>query len=154
MNHQIINLTTLCYIINEKSEVLLIMKKRGFGRGKWNGPGGKVKVGESIIESVIREVKEEIGVEIINPVKLGCIEFIWPTTENNQRCYIHLAKKFNGQPLESEECLPKWFKINEIPYDEMWDDDKYWYLDALSGKPIKKRFFFDKDNKVDHYEDI
>lgn len=41
MSYQISKLTTLCYIINDKDEVLLIMKKRGFGKGKWNGPGEK-----------------------------------------------------------------------------------------------------------------
>ncbi|OGY45932.1 MAG: hypothetical protein A3J62_04010 [Candidatus Buchananbacteria bacterium RIFCSPHIGHO2_02_FULL_38_8] len=154
MDYPIKNNTTLCYIINSNSEVLLIMKKRGFGAGKWNGPGGKVKNGEDIKESVIREVKEEIGVQIINPQHLGYIEFIWSLSQNNQRCYIYLAREFSGEPKESDECLPQWFKLDQIPYDQMWDDDKYWYPEALAGRPIKKRFFFDKNNKVISHKNI
>jgi len=154
MDYEIKTLMNLCYLVNN-DQVLLIMKKRGFGQGKWNGPGGKVKKGESPLDSVIREVKEEIGVEVVNPTELGFIEFIWPyKPENNNRCYIYLTKEFNGQPTESEECRPQWFKIKDIPYNDMWDDDKYWYPDALAGKVVKKRFFFDKNNKILKHEDI
>jgi len=149
-------ITTLCYIINDDSEVLLTMKKRGFGVGKWNGPGGKVEKAESPRESAIREVKEEIGLTMIEPQELGFIEFIWPKEQEdkNQLCYIYLAKKFTGDLEESDECLPKWFNLDQIPYDEMWDDDKYWYPEALAGKKIKKRFFFDENNKVLNFEDL
>lgn len=39
-------LATLCYLLKD-DQVLLAMKKRGFGEGKWNGPGGKVEKGET-----------------------------------------------------------------------------------------------------------
>ncbi len=156
MEYPINKITTLCYLINDKSEVLLIMKKRGFGVGKWNGPGGKVEIGENPKDSMIREVEEETGFRVANPRELGYIEFIWPEgqAERNQRCYIYLTEEFGGEVKESEECQPAWFAINQIPYDQMWDDDKYWYPDTLAGKAVKKRFFFDKNNKVLKHEDI
>ncbi len=156
MSFNIKTMTTLAYLINKNSEVLLIMKKRGFGEGKWNGPGGKVKEGESLKDSMLREVKEETGIKILKFLELGYIEFIWPKelSKNNTRCYIYLSRDFSGLPQESEECLPKWFPIDQIPYDKMWDDDKYWYPQALSGIPIKKRFFFDNYAKVSRFQDI
>ena len=51
---------TLVYII-KNNEVLLAMKKRGFGEGKWNGPGGKLHPGEDPIVCAARELEEEIG---------------------------------------------------------------------------------------------
>ncbi len=45
-------------------EILLAMKKRGFGVGKWNGAGGKVTDGETVEAAAIREFQEEIGVMI------------------------------------------------------------------------------------------
>ena len=54
---------TLVLLINEASqEILLGMKKRGFGVGKWNGFGGKVDPKESIYEGALRELKEEAGI--------------------------------------------------------------------------------------------
>ena len=104
-------ITTLCYIINGESKVLLTMKKRGFGAGKWNGPGGKVEANENPKESAIREVKEEVGLTMIEPEELGFIEFIWPAgqEDKNQICYIYLTRKFAGDLQESDECLPEWF---------------------------------------------
>jgi len=43
---------------------------------------------------------------------------------------------------------PQWFKTEIIPYDEMWDDDKYWLPDILQGKKLKAKFFFDEQDKV------
>ena len=51
---------TLVFLRRE-GEVLLGMKKRGFGEGKWNGFGGKVEAGETIVEAAAREVREECG---------------------------------------------------------------------------------------------
>ena len=59
-------LLTLVLIRDKLSgDVLLGMKKRGFGIGKWNGFGGKVKDGETIRECAMRETQEECGLEVI-----------------------------------------------------------------------------------------
>lgn len=152
----IAKITTLCYIINDNSEVLLIMKKRGFGAGKYNGPGGKVKAGEDPRQAAVREIKEEVGLEIADPKELGFIEFVWPKGKEdwNQRCHIYLTRNFSGAPCESEECRPQWFALDRIPYDQMWDDDQYWYPDALAGREVKKRFYFDEAGKVLRFEGI
>ena len=55
---------TLC-IINRGNEVLLGMKKKGFGQGKWNGFGGKVMPHEEIEDAARREVFEEAGIEFV-----------------------------------------------------------------------------------------
>jgi 8-oxo-dGTP diphosphatase/2-hydroxy-dATP diphosphatase len=49
-------------LLEKGNKILLGMKKRGFGVGRWNGFGGKVKEGEKIEEAVKRELKEEIGI--------------------------------------------------------------------------------------------
>ncbi|MHA2033071.1 MAG: NUDIX domain-containing protein, partial [Candidatus Kariarchaeaceae archaeon] len=63
---------TLCFILHE-NEVLLIMKKRGFGKGKLNGPGGKARLNETIVEAAIRETREETGLKPLNPLKKGTL---------------------------------------------------------------------------------
>jgi 8-oxo-dGTP diphosphatase/2-hydroxy-dATP diphosphatase len=44
----------LLVLVLKKSEILLGLKKRGFGEGKWNGFGGKIESGESVIQAAIR----------------------------------------------------------------------------------------------------
>ncbi|MDX9893327.1 MAG: 8-oxo-dGTP diphosphatase [Patescibacteria group bacterium] len=148
--------TTLSYLINSDNQVLLVYKKRGFGVGKWNGPGGKVEPFEDPKASAIREIKEEVGITVSDLAPMGLIEFVWPDelVDNNTVCYLFMTKDFFGKPVESEECRPQWFNFDDIPYGQMWDDDQYWYPLILRGQVIKKRFFFDQNSKVTKQEDI
>lgn len=61
--------STLVFVFNPANQILLAMKKRGFGEGKWNGAGGKVEAGETIVQAASRELREETGIEI-NPEKM------------------------------------------------------------------------------------
>jgi len=66
LNWQPVEVGTLMYIFDEDS-VLLIRKKRGLGAGKINGPGGRIESGETPLDCVVRETKEEVGVSPVNP---------------------------------------------------------------------------------------
>lgn len=136
-------LLTLC-IIHQPPRVLLGLKKRGFGVGRWNGFGGKVQAGETVDECVKREVFEEAGVGIKNPVKVGIIEFTFQNSPEILEVHIYRAEKFSGEPAESDEMKPKWFQIDEIPFDKMWSCDKLWLPLLLAGKKFKGKFFLDR----------
>ena len=139
----------ICYIINKNKEVLLQHKAHGFGKGKWNEPGGKIEKGETPEEGTIREVKEETGLIVKKLKKMGEIEFIF--TDNysfNNYCYVFICNDYEGEPVDGGEGELKWFKKDKIPLDKMWDDDKYWLMDVLNGKQVKKRFYFDKNGNV------
>jgi 8-oxo-dGTP diphosphatase len=142
--------TTLCYVL-DGDKVLLIMKKRGLGEGKWNAPGGKANSDENPTQAAIREVKEETGLTISNLKPLGFLEFIWPSFlagKNNSRCYIFNTTDFSGELVETDECLPKWFLIKDVPYQEMWEDDIIWLPDVLGGKQVHWRFIFNDNNSI------
>jgi len=138
---------TLC-IIHQQSKVLLGMKKRGFGAGRWNGFGGKLKDGETIEDAVRRELKEEAGISANKIEKKGIIEFSWDLKPEILEVHIFRVTDFVGNPAESEEMRPRWFDINEIPYGEMWPDDKYWLPLFLDGKKFKGKFVFDDADKI------
>lgn len=146
----------LCYIINKKGEVLLQKKALGWGKGNWNGPGGKVDPGESVEESVKREILEETDIKIKSLEKRGFLEFIFPKekSDNNQRVYLFSSHDWEGEARDMGEGELKWFKIDEIPLKKMWDDDKYWLPSVLLGKTVKMRFNFDDNNKVKKYENL
>ena len=149
-------ITTLCYILNGNNEVLLSMKKRGVGVGRWNGQGGKVKEGESLEGSVIREVEEETGLKVANLINRGVLEFVAPEKpEIQSRCHIYVTRDFEVNLIESEECYSKWHKLDELPLNEMWDDDVIWLEKLLvEEKEVRYRFFLNQDEKLEKHEEI
>src|SRR6185503_3390270 len=132
--------TLLFLYRSETREILLAMKKRKFGKGKWNGVGGKVEEGESIQESAIREAKEEIGVKIIeeNMKEVANINFLYEDKEEwNQETKVFLVEEWVGKPTETEEMMPKWYSVDKLPYNEMWFDDIHWLHRILNGEILK-----------------
>ena len=95
--------------------------------GKWIGFGGKVEPNESILEGAIREVKEECGLDLEpkDIKKLGVIDYEF------DKIYIegHIfeVQNYYGEIEESEEMEPKWFEIENMPYDKMWKADEFWH---------------------------
>ncbi|MFW5888226.1 MAG: 8-oxo-dGTP diphosphatase [Patescibacteria group bacterium] len=149
------NKATICYLIDSEGRLLLQKKSKGFGKGKWNGPGGKIEKGETPKECVQREVKEETGIEVLKVESRGELEFIFPhKPEDNFYCYVFVARDFQGEPEDKGEGELKWFKKEELPLSRMWDDDRYWLLEMLEGNFVRKRFYFDKNNSVQSHYDI
>lgn len=135
---------TLCNIIS-KNKVLLKKATRGISKGKWNGLGGKIDPGESPKESAIREVREESGLIIKDISERGIIYF-YVGSEKKPSIKMHLfsATRFTGKLVEGEEGKLKWFDLDAIPYDGMWDDDKFWWPMFLDGMSFRGDFFLDK----------
>jgi len=139
--------TSLCLLLRD-DQILLAMKKRGFGAGKWNGYGGKPQEGEAIEETAIREMREEIGVgaKLSDLNKVATLRFYFKSTpEWNQEVNIFTILTWEGEPLESEEMKPAWFTRSKIPYESMWPDDKYWLPKVLEGKKLTGDFYFNED---------
>jgi 8-oxo-dGTP diphosphatase/2-hydroxy-dATP diphosphatase len=146
-NNNTKKILTLC-IIHQHPKILLGMKKRGFGAGRWNGFGGKLIGAETIENGVIREIKEEAGVEINKLDKVGIIDFEFKGNPEILEVHIFKGEEFSGQPIESEEMKPQWFHVDEIPFKEMWPDDIYWMPLFLAGKKFKGKFLFGESDVI------
>lgn len=139
---------TLLYVV-KNDNILLIFKKKGLGAGKWNGPGGKIKDNETPMEAAVREIIEETGISPTNTKKCGELEFFWGNNPTAFiKAHIFISSDCAGTLMETDEALPKWFKISEIPYSQMWSDDFHWMPLMLQGKNFKGKFFFDEEGKT------
>ena len=91
--------TTLCYIDNGDSYLMLhrVKKENDASHGKWIGVGGKCEADESPDECMLREVKEETGLDITEWHYRGIVTFISDTWPNE---YMHLftATAWRGEP--------------------------------------------------------
>jgi 8-oxo-dGTP diphosphatase len=131
----------LCFIL-KGGRVLLIRKKRGFGAGKINAPGGKIEPGETALESAIRETREEVGVVPLEPRKRGELFFQF-ADGYSLHCTVFLARDCEGEPRETEEAAPIWTDADAIPFREMWADDAHWLPLLLAGAAFRGYFTFD-----------
>lgn len=139
---------TLIFVVRAH-EVLLIRKKRGLGAGKINGPGGKLEPNETSQQCAHREIKEELCIEVSESVNAGRLRFQF-IDDYSIDVQVFIATDFQGTPTETEEAAPLWFDIADIPYDEMWADDRIWLPRVLAGERVDGRFLFDHDRLLDH----
>ncbi len=141
-------LFTLVFVVRD-DQILLGMKKRGFGAGRWNGFGGKVEAGESIEEAARRETTEESGIRILALERVGVHEFRFTVRPDEiLEAHVFRVQDYEWEPIETEEMRPEWFPIDAIPYDTMWSDDRYWFPIFLAGKKFRTKFLFGEGDVV------
>ena len=104
--------TNLCMITDKLGNILVQDRKKA----DWPGisfPGGHVEPGESFVNSVIREVKEETGLDIKNPLLCGIKQF---QTEDNARYVVlfYKANHYSGQLTSSDEGNVFWIPRNKL----------------------------------------
>jgi 8-oxo-dGTP diphosphatase / 2-hydroxy-dATP diphosphatase len=147
-----IKLYTVIFIFKE-DEILLGMKKRGFGEGKWNGFGGKVEKNETIFEGAQRELEEEAGIVCSDLMHSGKLYFEFESGfDKLMEVHIFSGTKFEGSIQETEEMKPQWFPIKEIPFELMWKDDEIWFDNLLKKKHFTAHFKFKDYETINEYK--
>lgn len=139
---------TLVFVL-EGDQILLIEKKRGLGRGKVNGPGGKVDPGETIEECAVRECREELGVEVRNLEHLGEHRFQF-TNGYSIHCWVYRTRDYTGPAIETPEAKPLWTSVDDIPFERMWEDDHIWLPMIIRGEAFTANWIFDDDHMLDY----
>jgi 8-oxo-dGTP diphosphatase len=145
---------TLCFLLRDTpdgAEVLLGMKRTGFGKGKVVGIGGHVEPGETDSQAVIREVFEETGVtvHVADLADAGAVRFVFPARpEWNMDTRLFTARQWQGEPVESEEIVPEWFRVATLPVDRMWQDADHWLPVVLEGGRVNIVVTLNPDNET------
>jgi 8-oxo-dGTP diphosphatase len=143
-----VTFATLCYL-HQGNRVLLQQKARGrFGEGGWNAPGGKMRNGESPEKGAAREMLEETGLRVHALTFSGVLNFyLGESRKLDQIVFLFSCKKSTGRMRRSNEGELKWFTIESIPYNEMWDDDRIWLPQLLNGNSFVGDFYFSENYK-------
>ena len=138
---------TLAYLVTN-NKICLGYKKRGFGEGLWNGYGGKVENGETVLGAAVREIKEESTV-IVKERDLKEVAQIDFHFLDGSHLHVHtfFTTTWQGDPVETEEMRPEWFPFDAIPYDLMWKDDVHWMPRALKGELLTGSVHFDETDR-------
>ena len=129
---------TLFYLVNN-GNVFLGLKQEKLGSGKYNGFGGRVDPGETIEQAALRELSEETDrVKATEYRYAGCITYVFPKSpEWDQHVHIYVATKWEGEPRTTREMKDiQQFPIQNLRFERMWDNDKYWLQHVLKGGSV------------------
>lgn len=147
-------LATLCYIRDKQNGTTLMVhrvkKENDMHEGKWNGLGGKFEESESPEECVIREVKEESGLDILNPLLKGFITF--PAFDEFEDWYVFLftADNFSGELIDSPEGNLKWIPDIQLFDLPLWEGDKIFMEWLDQEKFFSAKFYYENGSYKEH----
>lgn len=146
-------LATLCYL-RQNGRTLMIHRVKREGdmhRGKWNGLGGKFEPGETPEECVVREVREESGLLIVDPCLKGFLTF--PDFAHNEDWYafVFVASRFEGELIDPAEGYLEWIDDSQLFDLNLWEGDRI-FLPWLE-KPgfFSAKFVYREGKLIEHH---
>jgi 8-oxo-dGTP pyrophosphatase MutT (NUDIX family) len=139
-------IVTLTHVYNPR-EVLLGLKKRGFGAGLWNGFGGKIEPGEAIEQAARRELMQEAGITAGHLLPGGRFTVSFEGKERIVEIHLFRLAPFFGPSQETEEMKGEWHMRDAIPFEKMWANDALWLDEFLKGKNVEGSFLLDELGK-------
>ena len=127
-------LTTLCYIERDGCYLMMNRNKKANdeNEGKWIGVGGHLEETEAPEECVLREIKEETGLEVTDLRLRGIITFILPDW-GNELTFLYTAKTDSAETLPCSEGTLAWIPIEKILDLPLWEGDRI-FLPLLQSR--------------------
>ena len=153
-------LATLIYLVFESQVLLLYRNKKlnDFHQGKYVGVGGRVEPGETPLECVIREVKEETGYTLTSK-EIDYRGYIYFDEINRDKVnedlpafnwlvFIYSAQVKHKRYFNNSEGDLVWIKIDQIPYDKMWQGDRFFTPKILETSDVFEGKFLYNGEKI------
>ena len=141
--------TVLVYIFKD-DEVLMLYrnkKKNDINEDKWMGVGGHLEKGETPVDALIREVKEETDLDVLQYNFLATLYFY--NQEYEEKMYLYRVDKYKGDLSDCNEGELKFIKIKDLLSLNMWEGDKIFLGLMLKNEPyFELSLYYDKDKLV------
>jgi 8-oxo-dGTP diphosphatase len=135
---------------DDATQVLLGLKRTGFGAGRVVALGGKIDGAETEVEAVVREIAEESGIHLL-PAELreaGRISWSFPAHPAwNMVATLFTADAGDRSAVAGEEIEPRWYAVGGIPWQEMWKDAPSWVPAVIGGRRIDARIVMSGDGE-------
>lgn len=107
-------------IFNEKGQILMQLRGKSARNehGMWAIPGGKVRFGEKVEDTIVRELEEECGIELVGVESIGYVNHFIEKEAQHWVSIIFFAQNYTGQVknMEPNKCERiEWFSLDGIP---------------------------------------
>ncbi len=134
-------LATLGYVLSpDGSQVLMLhrnAREDDHHLGKYNGLGGKIEADEDVLAGMIREIREEAGIECEALELRGTLS--WPGFGKHGEdwlAFVFVVTRFTGAPLESNpEGTLEWVAIADLDALPMWEGDRHFLPLVFDADP-------------------
>ena len=122
-----INIAVCVLIVNREScEFLSVSLKED--HTDFNLPGGKVELGEELIQTGIRETREETGISIYN------LEYLYEAADDGYQVVTYYTHNFDGNIYTKENHVVKWLPLYELTNSKKWPE----YNSTIYDKYLEK----------------
>lgn len=146
--------TTLCYI-EENDKYLMLhrtSKDNDINKDKWIGVGGKFEPGEAPEECMLREVREETGLNLTSWRFRGILTFCSNLCEP-EYIFLYTADKYTGELSSCSEGTHQWVSKKDIYNLNLWDGDKIMFqLLEERTSPFSLKLIYDGDTLINSIE--
>ena len=143
-------LTTLCYVEREDAFLMLhrVKKKKDVNKDKWIGIGGHFEAGESPEDCLLREAREETGLELTDYRFRGIVTFCFePENQDHvspeealqpacEYMCLYTATGFEGDLTECNEGTLEWVPKDQLNQLNLWTGDKIFLRLLMEGAPF------------------
>lgn len=127
-----IELTNMCMLRRADGRVL-VQNRRDPNWGGLTFPGGHVEPGESLVDSVVREMREETGLTVRNPRLIGSKSWMQKSDGSRYLVLLYVATEYEGELHSSEEGDVRWMTIEEMRAGQMVDGMELYFRVYLDG---------------------
>lgn len=145
-------LATLCYVRQNGKTLMIhrVKKENDIHQGKWNGLGGKFEPGETPEECARREILEESGLRVTNPILKGFLTFPRFAKDEDWYAFVYLVEEFEGELIESPEGHLRWIEDDELLGLNLWEGDRI-FLPWLNQPGFYSgKFIYENGKLIDH----